>query len=148
MEVRAESIPGFDDSRLAQRRDKAAAHFALLALVLAVLVRTAWMSDDADITFRCVMNFIHGYGPTFNIDERVQAFTHPLWFILISVFTLLFGNVFAAAFALSIFFSLITWWLLTTRLATSFWPGMLAGTSLLLSKAFVDYSTSGLANSL
>ena len=57
-------------------------------------------------------------------------------------------NVFAATFALSIFLSLITWWLLTTRLATSFWPGMLAGATLLLSKAFVDYSTSGLENPL
>jgi len=148
MEVRADSVPGFVDLRLAERRDKVAAHLALLALVFAVLVRTAWMSDDAEITLRCVMNFIHGYGPTFNIDERVQAFTHPLWFILISVFTLLLGNVFAATFALSIFLSLVTWWLLTTRLATSFWPGMLAGTTLLLSKAFVDYSTSGLENPL
>jgi arabinofuranosyltransferase len=137
-----------DDVSLSRRGDKAAAHLALLALVFAVLVRTAWMSDDAEITLRCVMNFIHGYGPTFNIDERVQAFTHPLWFILISTVTLLLRNVFAATFALSILLSLITWWLLMTRLATSFWPGMLAGTTLLLSKAFVDYSTSGLENPL
>ena len=143
-----ELTAGIDDASLTRRGDRAAAHLALLALVFAVLVRTAWMSDDAEITLRCVMNFIHGYGPTFNIDERVQAFTHPLWFILISVVTLLLRNVFAATFALSILLSLITWWLLMTRLATSFWPGMLAGTTLLLSKAFVDYSTSGLENPL
>ncbi|MGB0060787.1 hypothetical protein [Candidatus Binatus sp.] len=143
-----ELTAGIDDASLSRRGDRAAAHLALLALVFAVLVRTAWMSDDAEITLRCVMNFIHGYGPTFNIDERVQAFTHPLWFILISVVTLLLRNVFAATFALSILLSLITWWLLMTRLATSFWPGMLAGTTLLLSKAFVDYSTSGLENPL
>ena len=148
MDVRAGSDPGFDDKTVAGGNDKATAHLALLAVVLAVLIRTAWMSDDAEITLRCVMNFIHGYGPNFNIDERVQAFTHPLWFILISAFTLLLGNVFAATFALSILLSLVAWWLLTTRLATSFWPGILAGTTLLLSKAFVDYSTSGLENPL
>ena len=29
------------------------------------------LSDDAAITLRTVLNFINGYGPTFNIDERV-----------------------------------------------------------------------------
>jgi arabinofuranosyltransferase len=94
------------------------------------------------------MNFIHGYGPNFNIDERVQAFTHPLWFLLISSATLLTKNVFVSTFALSIMMSLATWWILTARLSASFWPGMIAGAGLLLSKAFVDYSTSGLENPL
>ena len=126
----------------------AAAHLALLSLFFAVLVRTASMYDDAEITLRCVMNFIHGYGPTFNIDERVQPFTHPLWFLLISALTLLLRNVFAATFGLSIVLSLATFWLLMKRLAASPWPGMLAGAGLLMSKAFVDYSTSGLENPL
>jgi arabinofuranosyltransferase len=124
------------------------AHLALLSLTFAVLIRTAWISDDAEITLRCVMNFIHGYGPTFNIDERVQAFTHPLWFLLISGVTLVTGNIFAATFIMSIALSLLAWWLLISRVATNAWTGMLAGTALLLSKAYVDYSTSGLENPL
>lgn len=128
--------------------DKSAAHVALLALVLAVLVRTAWVSDDAEITLRSVMNLLHGYGPTFNTDERVQAFTHPLWFLLIAAATPIFRNIFAATFTLSIVLSMVTWWLLISRMATSIWSGMLAGTALLLSKAYVDYSTSGLENPL
>ena len=47
--------------------------FALLAVSL---VRTAWLSDDAYITFRTADNLVHGYGPVWNTDERVQAFTH------------------------------------------------------------------------
>ena len=132
----------------AQGNERIAAQVALLGLALIVIVRTAWMSDDALITLRCVMNFVHGYGPNFNIDERVQAFTHPLWFILISAATLVTRNVFAATFALSIIMSLATWWIVTTKLAASFWSGMIAGAGLLLSKAFVDYSTSGLENPL
>jgi arabinofuranosyltransferase len=130
------------------RQTTTAVYIAILSLVFAVLIRTAWMSDDAEITLRCVMNFIHGYGPTFNIDERVQAFTHPLWFLLISGFTLLLGNVFAATFILSIVFSLLALWLLMSRLAIGLLPGIVAGVALVLSKAFVDYSTSGLENPL
>jgi arabinofuranosyltransferase len=132
----------------AGKLDKSAMHVALLALALTVLLRTAWMCDDAEITLRCVMNFLHGYGATFNADERVQAFTHPLWFAAIAAATPIFGNIFAATFTLSIVLSLGTWWLLLSRIATNFWSGMLAGAALLLSKAYVDYSTSGLESPL
>lgn len=57
---------------------------ALLALFVVVLVRTAWVSDDAYITFRTIDNFIGGYGLRWNVDERVQAYTHPLWMLLLS----------------------------------------------------------------
>ncbi len=130
------------------KMDRRAMHVALLALALIVLLRTAWMSDDAEITLRCVMNLLHGYGPTFNADERVQAFTHPLWFMLISAASAILGNIFAATFTLSIVLSIVTWWLLLSRIATNFWSGMLAGSALLLSKAYIDFSTSGLENPL
>ena len=129
-------------------RDRTAAHIALLSLFLAVIVRTAWLSDDAEITFRCVLNFLNGYGPTFNIDERVQAYTHPLWFLLIAASTLITQNVFASTYILSIALSLTTLWLLVSRVAISFRAGMLAGTALVVSKAYVDYSASGLENPL
>ena len=58
---------------------------ALVVLVfLAVLVRTAWISDDGLISLRTVMNVTHGHGLTFNIGERVQTFTHPLWLALLT----------------------------------------------------------------
>lgn len=47
-----------------------------------VVARLAWMSDDAAITARVIANVLHDYGPNFNITERAQAFTHPLWFVL------------------------------------------------------------------
>src|SRR5690349_5492822 len=53
---------------------------AALAVGYAVLVyRTAWMSDDAIISARTAYNVLHGYGLRWNVDERVQTFTHPLW---------------------------------------------------------------------
>lgn len=120
---------------------------AVLVLALIILIRTAWISDDAAITIRTVLNFIHGNGPTFNIDERVQAYTHPLWFLLISASSLVFGNPFYATLILSIIISFLVFWLLISQ-ATNFWAGMLAVGLLILSKAYIDFSTSGLENPL
>jgi arabinofuranosyltransferase len=121
---------------------------ALVALVfLAVLLRTAWLSDDALITLRTVLNWTHGYGLTFNIAERVQTFTHPLWMLLLTGSYLVIGNVYYATFALSIGVSLVVFWLLIREAASAAQAWMVAGV-LLLSRAFVDYSTSGLENPL
>lgn len=56
-----------------------AAVFTLVAL------RLAWMADDGAITARVIANTLAGYGPNFNITERAQAYTHPLWFVLNTV---------------------------------------------------------------
>jgi arabinofuranosyltransferase len=130
------------------KRDRNTVFAALLGVFCLELIRTAWISDDAAITLRTVLNFIHGYGPTFNIDERVQAYTHPLWFFLISGLSVIVGNVFTVTFALSIGLSLVALWLFLTRLASDPVGGAVAGAGLLLSKAYLDFSTSGLENPL
>ena len=118
---------------------------ALLSLTLFALLRTAWLCDDAAITLRTVLNFVHGYGATYNIDERVQAYTHPLWFILLSAGTLLSGNVYIAAFALPN----LTTMIFMVMLAVNFkHKGFVMAGLLLLSKPFLDFSTSGLENPL
>jgi arabinofuranosyltransferase len=121
---------------------------ALLTLMFfAVLLRTAWLSDDALITLRTVLNVTHGFGLTFNIAERVQTFTHPLWMALLTASYLAVGNVYIATFALSIATSLAVFWIAVRRAASpaQMW---IAAAALLFSRAFVDYSTSGLENPL
>lgn len=121
---------------------------ALITLVFfAVLIRTAWISDDAYITLRTVLNVTHGYGLTFNVAERVQTFTHPLWMLLITVVYMVVQNVYVATFVLSIGCSLLAFWLALSR-AVSTWQLVVAAIVLLSSRAFVDYSTSGLENPL
>lgn len=120
----------------------------LLSLVFAaVLFRTAWLSDDALITLRSVLNVIHGYGLTFNVAERVQTFTHPLWLLMLTPVTLVVGNVYYAAFALAIGVSVLVFWLALRGAASAAQAWMVAGV-LLLSRAFIDFSTSGLENPL
>ena len=58
---------------------------SLLGLFTIVLVRTAWMHDDAYITLRTVDNLVSGFGPRWNVSERVQAYTHPLWMFLLAL---------------------------------------------------------------
>jgi len=118
-----------------------------LVLFGVVLLRTAWLGDDALITLRTVLNVTHGYGLTFNLAERVQTFTHPLWLGLLTGAYAVVGNIFYAAFALSIATSIVVF-ALVLRAARSHSQLAIAGGVLLTSRAFVDYSTSGLENPL
>ena len=124
-------------------------HVALLLCLvfLAILLRTAWLSDDALITLRTVLNFTHGYGLTFNVAERVQTYTHPLWMLMLTGAYLVAGNVYYAAIGLSVAVSLVVFWSALRLAATSAQVWIVAAV-LLFSRAFVDYSTSGLENPL
>lgn len=121
---------------------------ALFVLTTAMLARSAWLTDDAQITFRTVLNWLHGYGPRFNVEERVQAYTHPLWFLLVAAGTYAFDNVFVVAIALASACTLAVVGLVATKVTRDLWAGALAALALLLSKAFVDFATSGLENPL
>ncbi len=121
---------------------------SLLTLTfLAVLIRTAWLSDDALISLRTVLNVTHGFGLRFNIDERVQTFTHPLWLFIVTAVYYVTANVYFAAFASAVLTSVLAFWLAVTR-AASAWQAAAVVVILLFSRAFVDFSTSGLENPL
>ena len=113
-----------------------------------VLLRTAWLEDNASFTVRTVLNWLNGDGPVFNVGERVQAYTHPLWFLVLSLFTLITNNVFFSLLFLSICLSLLNLWIFIRHISTHLAGCLLAVVALLFSKAFIDYSTSGLENPL
>src|SRR6185312_13320614 len=103
--------------------------------------------DDAYISFRCVDNAIHGYGLRWNTFERVDAFTNPLWTLVMCAFSLVTREVFYTCFALQIALSVaaVT---LAARAPRAAFPAYATVFACILSKAFVDYSTSGLENPL
>ncbi len=75
----------------------------VLALVLGwVLVRSAWLSDDGLITFRTIEHFVSGDGLRFNLAERVQSYTHPLWLFLLTPVYLVTGEAFYAPILVSL----------------------------------------------
>ena len=45
-----------------------------------------WVSDDAFIDFRVVHNLLAGHGPVFNVGERVEVYTDPLWIVTLTIF--------------------------------------------------------------
>lgn len=121
----------------------------LLAVVFAVVVlRAAWMGDDARITLRVVANVLEGYGPVWNVTERVQVFTHPLWFLLLTAAVGGWTDFHLAPLALSLLCTAGAFGLLVFRGPASRVHAALAAVACLFSKAFVDYSTSGLENPL
>ena len=86
---------------------------------------------------------MNGYGPRWNVDERVQAFSNPLWMFLMAGAGLVSGELFYTSMVVSFVFmatllALIWRWLPTQA------DRWLALVLFLSSKAFVDYSSSGL----
>ena len=119
-----------------------------LAFYLLIIVKDGWLSDDSYITLRVVYNFIHGYGLTWNTDERVQAYTHPLWMFCLSLIYFFTHEAYYSTLILSITISFISVALLSFYLARSALLATLGIFVLAASKSFVDFSTSGLENPL
>jgi arabinofuranosyltransferase len=121
---------------------------AACTIVYAVLVlRSAWLSDDAYITLRTVENIVSGLGARWNVAERVQSYTHPLWMLLLIPARWLAGEPYMAIMALSIATALAAFVaLLASGRCTA--AAVLGAVMLLFSRAFVEYSTGGLENPL
>jgi arabinofuranosyltransferase len=130
------------------RRTRSSLIALALACFLFIIARDSWLSDDAYITLRTVDNFIHGYGLTWNVDERVQVYTHPLWMWLLSALYFCTHEMYYSVLVLSLILSVLAVGLVAVYLARSLALGLLAILLLAASKAFVDYSTSGLENPL
>jgi arabinofuranosyltransferase len=119
----------------------------LVASFTYIFLANAWLGDDAYITFRVVWNFLHGYGLVFNPGERVQAYTHPLWMFVISAAYTITREFFFTALVVSYGFALAAV-LVITRTARSAAAGIVVFLWLVSSKAFIDYTSSGLENPL
>lgn len=118
----------------------------MVAIFIALLVQTSWAEEDAFITLRTSDNLIHGYGLRWNVAERVQTFTNPLWMFLLAGTHALIKNPHLTLILLSIVVSTLAMFVLLVNVPRNNFGVLLAFSILVLSKAFVDYSTSGLEN--
>ena len=122
---------------------------ALMLLLFALVVfHRAWVSDDAYITFRTVDNFVSGYRLTWNVTERVQAYTHPLWMFLLSAVYFFTHEIYLSSIFTSLIVSVAAVGLYAYAFRAQFWRTFSGLLALTFSNAFVDYSTSGLENPL
>lgn len=122
--------------------------FLCIALLFFIIFRRSWVSDDAYITLRTVDNFVNGYGLTWNITERVQAYTHPLWMFLLSFFYFFTREPFYTTIFVSMGISILSLYFVLRYFGKNHLQIFLALIVFGLSRAYVDYSTSGLENPL
>jgi arabinofuranosyltransferase len=121
----------------------------LLLLVFAVIVlRHGWMVDDAYITLRTVNNLFEGHGLVWNVGQRVQAYTHPLWMLLVCCVYAITDEFFYSLIVLGTIMSTVALGLVVARLARSEHVALALIVLATMSHAFVEYSTSGLENPL
>ncbi|MEM1348895.1 MAG: hypothetical protein AAGI01_10090, partial [Myxococcota bacterium] len=119
-----------------------------LVVLLALITKVAWLSEDAYITFRTAHNVLQGYGLRWNVAERVQAYTHPLWlFCVLPVYAVL-GHVGISALVVSAAATVSHVMLLARHIARGPVGLGVAVCVLASSRAFLEYSTSGLENPL
>ncbi len=117
-------------------------------VVMAVVVKAAWLCDDAFITQRTVDNFLHGRGLTWNPGERVQAYTHPLWLAVLVVADFLAPGGYASLMLASLATTAVAVGLLLKGLPRRAPAVVAAAAALVLTRAHVDFATSGLENPL
>jgi arabinofuranosyltransferase len=120
---------------------------ALFAALVAILVRLAWVSDDAYITLRTVEHWLDGHGLRWNVAERAQTYTHPLWLLVLTAGRALTGEAFFTTIALGLLFSLLATALLV-RLGRTAPAAVAILACLATSRSFGDFATSGLENPL
>ncbi len=123
-------------------------NLVLLGAFTWVLYQTAWLCDDAYISYRTAENLVTGYGLTWNPAERVQAFTHPLWLFLNTLAYSVFRTQFITFMAVALGTSLVVAVLFVYRMALSRTQAIMGILLFLCSRAFMDYATSGLENPL
>lgn len=77
-----------------------------VAIGFLALFSRLWACEDAYITFRYVQNWINGNGLVYNLGDKVEGFTHPLWLFLIAIPSFLGLDVRASALILSLLISI------------------------------------------
>ena len=125
--------------------------FLSIIIILFTVLQNAWIGDDAQIMFRQVWNLLSGDGITFNFGQRVQAFSNPSWFWLVSIFGFITKELYLTVIFLSIALSISATVLLILAQYNRDKQNLVLISPIILlpfSWAFIDYSTSGLENPL
>ncbi|MDB9494453.1 hypothetical protein PN441_00740 [Spirulina major CS-329] len=119
-----------------------------LLLLIILLGKTAWLCDDAMITFRTVLQFTHGNGLVFNLGDRVQGYTHPLWMLVLTFNYWINQEIFISTMHLGIVLTAIAFSIVVFQARHHIINLSLICLGLVGSKAFIEYGTSGLENPL
>jgi arabinofuranosyltransferase len=123
--------------------------FLLLTLLVGRIAWAGFLTEDAFISYRCLENLGHGLGMTWATDLRSQPYTHPLWMLAHMPLLIVIPDVKIVSFLLCFACTGGVLWSLH-RNYSGYRPfySYVVLVPLLLSKCFVEWSTSGLENPL
>jgi hypothetical protein len=101
-------------------RTLAACVWWVAAGVCAALCAAIWgyTVDDAYIVFRYARNLVEGHGPVFNVGERVEGFSSPLWLAVATIAEVLHLSVEHVCKALSMAAVIAMLWFIAGRMRT------------------------------
>lgn len=121
---------------------------SLLGAFVSILLHSA-IYEDAYITFRVVENLLQGDGLRWNLDERVQAYTNPLWLFLHVPLEAHMGDIYFVSLLLCWVCSLLAFYLswCVHRSHVLLWA-LLFVAPFIFSRALAVYATSGFENPL
>lgn len=129
------------------RPNELAVRLALIAALAVVAWTNRFIQDDAFISFRYAQNLVDGHGLVWNVGEKVEGFTNPLWTLLVALCMRLGMDPISATYALGLGFFVVTLdatfrmaRALTNSPAMAFCAVLLLGTNL----TFSAYATGGL----
>ncbi len=84
---------------------------AFLALGIFLVLRYAWLMDDAFVYFRYIDNWVHlKIGIVYNQGEFVEGYSSPLWLLLLSALRLLGVNPWLAVQSVGIAAFIAVWY--------------------------------------
>lgn len=115
---------------------------------MVIAARRGWLCDDAFISFRYADNFVHGRGLVFNVGDRVQGFTNPLWVLVYALPHAIPGDVYAKGMLFSLLVSAGAASALAWGFSRNPFVGAAGAFVLGFSEAAGDFATSGLENPL
>ncbi|MBQ7578830.1 MAG: glycosyltransferase family 39 protein [Synergistaceae bacterium] len=120
----------------------------IFAAVTVVIILSGWLCDDAYHGFVMAKHLVEGNGFVYNIGERVNASTCPLFTLIIAGIYALFGRgMYIIGIGTCVIFSVLCVYMLLYKTCRTR-GDLIFITLILCSKSFISYSTSGLENSL
>ncbi len=136
-------------SRFERMVNQASRHIWIIGifLFLFVFIKNAWVTEDAYILFRSIAQLFAGHGPVWNPNERVQVFTSPLWYGILSFVRLLSSDFYLNVIIVSLVLCLGTLYILKKTVKDPFQCFCIIAI-LVSSKGFADFTSSGLETPL
>lgn len=118
---------------------------AVFALYITLL---SWQSDDAYHAYIMARHLVEGHGFVYNIGERVNASTCPLFTLIVAFGYLIFRNMFLVSLFICILFSTLAFYTAVNTFCKTRKQVLIAAFSLMLSSSFISFTSAGLENCL